>query len=61
MLRLIANAFVNGLIGLIGVLTTHIVGGQDLTSTIFIGASLTGLSVALKDIHSILQEPPTIR
>ena len=60
MFRLISNAVVNGLIGAVGLLVVSVADGHPLTSTTFVGAGLTGLLVALKDIHSILQEPPRI-
>ena len=60
MLRLISNAIVNGLISVVGMLVVSMTDGHALTSTMIIGATLTGLLVALKDIHSILQEPPRI-
>ena len=60
MLRLISNALVNGLISVVGMLVVGMADGHALTSTMIIGATLTGLLVALKDIHSILQQPPVI-
>lgn len=60
MVRLISNAIVNGLISMVGTLVVGMADGHSLTSTMIIGTALTGLLVALKDIHSILQEPPRI-
>ena len=58
MIKLIANAIVNGLLGATGVVMTVSMNGQAITKGILLGAGLTGLFNALKDIHAILQEPP---
>ena len=58
MLRLIMNACINGLIGGVGVAMTVVMNGQVVTRGILVGAGLTGLFNALKDVHAILQEPP---
>ena len=60
MLRLTLNAIVNGSIGVVGLLVTQLASGQELTRTMLVGAGLTGLLVALKDIHSFLQSPPKV-
>ena len=57
--RLIVSALVNGLIGAIGVVMTTGGNGQKITWGILLGAGLTGLMTALKDIHSFLQAPPS--
>lgn len=58
MLRLVINAVINGLIGTVGTLLTVSTNGQPVTKGIIIGAGLTGLFNALKDVHAILQAPP---
>ena len=58
MLKLVISAIVNGLLGATGVVMTVSVSGQDVTNGVLLGAGLTGLFNALKDIHAILQEPP---
>ena len=59
MIRLICSAVVNGLIGMVGTLVTVGSNGQPVTKGIVLGAALTGLFNALKDIHALLQAPPT--
>ena len=58
MIKLIVNAIVNGLLGSTGVVMTVSMNGQAITKGILLGAGLTGLFNALKDMHAILQEPP---
>ena len=58
MTKVIINAIVNGLLGATGVVMTVSMNGQEVTSGILLGAGLTGLFNALKDIHALLQEPP---
>ena len=58
MYKLILNAIVNGLLGSTGVVMTVSMNGQAITKGILVGACLTGIFNALKDIHALLQEPP---
>lgn len=58
MLKILLSACVNGLLGVIGVITTVAMSGQPITTSVLVGAGLTGLTTALKDAHAVLQEPP---
>lgn len=59
MIRLLVSAIINGFIGTVGTLVTVSSNGQTITKGILLGAGLTGLFNALKDMHALLQAPPT--